>query len=157
VIQKGEFGLSVPGDVEKRDLAHKVQPALENPHAALPPHPERPMSNRQFVDAHGTLWTVWDVYPSRVERELELARLRAAEDAQAAPKASRASLPLDGHFAEGWLCFESPDAKRRLAPIPVGWERLSVEGLALLCDRASMVRRHVLQRGDETSPPTVAS
>jgi len=39
-------------------------------------------------------------------------------------------------FREGWLVFESPREKRRLAPIPANWESLSNEALAALCTRA---------------------
>ena len=39
-------------------------------------------------------------------------------------------------FREGWLVFESPREKRRLAPIPANWETLSNEALAALCTSA---------------------
>jgi hypothetical protein len=39
-------------------------------------------------------------------------------------------------FREGWLVFESPREKRRLAPIPADWETLSDEALGALCTRA---------------------
>ena len=97
------------------------------------------MPHRQFLDASGTLWTVWDVHPSRVQHELDLAR--AARHGQAAPSSPRPILRLDGPFAAGWLCFESGHGKRRLAPIPTGWDQLPVEHLAMLCDTAASVRK----------------
>jgi len=39
-------------------------------------------------------------------------------------------------FREGWLVFESPREKRRLAPVPANWESLSNEALAALCEQA---------------------
>jgi hypothetical protein len=39
----------------------------------------------------------------------------------------------------GWLTFESAAEKRRLAPIPAGWEDLDDAGLEQLCQRARPV------------------
>ena len=98
------------------------------------------MPHRQFIDAHGTLWTVWDVHPSRVERELDLARsARFGEASGGTAGGTRSTLRLDGAYASGWLCFESGVGKRRLTPIPSGWETLSADALVVLCDNASGV------------------
>jgi hypothetical protein len=99
------------------------------------------MPHRQFIDTHGNLWTVWDVHPSRVERELDLARsARAGAGAGAEVGPGRSMLRLEGAYAAGWLCFESGAGKRRLTPIPTGWESLSAAALVELCDTASGVR-----------------
>jgi hypothetical protein len=37
----------------------------------------------------------------------------------------------------GWLVFESAFERRRLAPIPSDWERLSDDELSALCARAT--------------------
>jgi hypothetical protein len=42
-------------------------------------------------------------------------------------------------FANGWLCFESTETKRRLAPIPTGWEFGTDESLEELCQQAAPV------------------
>ena len=42
-------------------------------------------------------------------------------------------------FSRGWLCFESPAEKRRLAPIPPDWHRLGNAQLAALGDIADVV------------------
>lgn len=53
------------------------------------------------------------------------------------------------HLTGGWLTFESAAEKRRLAPIPEGWEELAVETLAGLCQGAVFVR----ERGDSGDFP----
>ena len=47
---------------------------------------------------------------------------------------------VDPELTEGWLTFESALEKRRLAPIPEGWDELDEEALARLCDGAVFVR-----------------
>lgn len=98
------------------------------------------MPHRQFLDTHGTLWTVWDVHPSRVQRDLDLAR-HARLGADAVERTEHAALRLDALYASGWLCFDSGHDKRRLAPIPAGWELLDTHELASLFDTAEQVRR----------------
>ena len=49
----------------------------------------------------GTEWTVWNVVPS-----LE----------------TRLRVNPDGSPVSGWLCFQSSTEKRRIAPVPDGWE-----------------------------------
>jgi hypothetical protein len=42
-------------------------------------------------------------------------------------------------FADGWLCFESPSEKRRLAPIPAGWEHGGAREMEQLWHQATVV------------------
>lgn len=58
-------------------------------------------------------------------------------------------------FREGWLVFESPREKRRLAPIPANWESLSDESLAALSTRA--VTQTPRPKSAETKPTGIAS
>ncbi|MEP6733677.1 MAG: hypothetical protein ABJE10_23730 [bacterium] len=45
-------------------------------------------------------------------------------------------------FQRGWLCFQSVDERRRLAPIPDGWQHWDVETLtAALLATHGMPRR----------------
>lgn len=84
---------------------------------------------RGFTDAGGTEWRVWQVLPY-------------ALDAQpgAADTATTTRMSLNGTpFANGWLCFESAAEKRRLAPIPEGWEFLDPKVLEALCGNAVQV------------------
>jgi hypothetical protein len=82
---------------------------------------------RGFTDAGGTEWRVWQVLPSPM-------------DSQQDPAESLTRMSLNGTpFAKGWLCFESAVEKRRLAPIPEGWEFLDAAILQDLCERAQLV------------------
>ena len=115
------------------------------------------MSHRQFLDTHGTLWTVWDVYPSLVERDLSHALRPKRAELSAAP--THAMLALDRQYDDGWLCFESIVGKRRLAPVPQGWDSFASDALRALCDRALDVkpRRHGSgARPEGTVPPPAA-
>ena len=70
---------------------------------------------RAFTDSTGVEWRVWDVLPMTGIGDL-------------GPETLTGSLKNTA-FANGWLCFESIEEKRRLAPIPAGWEHS--EGLLL--------------------------
>jgi len=92
---------------------------------------------RGFTDSTGVEWRVWEVYP-----------LAASETLTAA----LTSLSLKNTtFAEGWLCFESSFEKRRLAPIPRGWEFRDTAVLEDLRDQATPVRLRNPTRATPTS------
>jgi hypothetical protein len=78
------------------------------------------MAVRDFVDEQGTKWRVWPVLRSSIHPRT------AAED-------------YLGEYGDGWLCFESPHERRRLARYPEDWERLSDKELCLLLERAAVV------------------
>jgi hypothetical protein len=61
------------------------------------------------------------------------------------------TLPED--WKGGWLTFESGDEKRRLAPVPEGWERLRPQRLELLCRVAKPTTRHQDVLGREEKRP----
>lgn len=79
---------------------------------------------RGFTDAGGTEWRVWQVLPSPLDNQQDTADTMTRMSLNGTP------------FANGWLCFESPAEKRRLAPIPEGWEFLEPQVLELLCGNA---------------------
>jgi hypothetical protein len=89
-------------------------------------------AHRGFMDTSGVRWDVYAVYP----------------DAEFSPK-------LRGSFQGGWLCFDSGPEKRRLSPIPDGWQNLADGELEQLVDRAerSRPRRGRRSDGDEPTPP----
>lgn len=62
------------------------------------------MPYREFVDAAGTAWRVWDTRPHSA------ANVRA-------------------RYADGWLSFECDTERRRLCPIPGGWADAGEEEL----------------------------
>ena len=70
---------------------------------------------RDFKDSDGNLWRVWDTRPTT--------------------SAVRAS------YRDGWLTFEldapvGRAVRKRLAPIPAGWERMPDGELRRLCAEA---------------------
>jgi hypothetical protein len=86
---------------------------------------------RGFTDSTGVEWRVWEVFPTKGLEET------------GATAHSHSSL-TNTAFANGWLCFESTAEKRRLAPIPAGWEFREPNVLVQLLDSATIVplRRH---------------
>lgn len=85
---------------------------------------------REFTDRTGTKWRVFDVNPTLVSGEL-------ATDAE---RERVHAFPSKAH-ADGWLCFESPNEKRRLAPIPPEWEICDPSRLEEFCGCAGYVSR----------------
>ncbi len=75
-------------------------------------------------------WTVWDVFPTFD------ARVRMSGEA--------ADL-----LVQGWLVFECEVEKRRLGPIPEGWDALPNDELGKLLESAVPVRRRT---GEEAGP-----
>lgn len=76
------------------------------------------MAHREFYDPQGRRWEVWEVRVGGDERTVK------------------------PELAGGWLTFESAVEKRRLAPIPSGWNELPADALGELCERAAFVREH---------------
>jgi hypothetical protein len=72
---------------------------------------------RTFRDSHGTAWTVFEV------------RRQVSETGD-----SRSYLP--GGFNDGWLCFETSGAKRRLTKYPPRWREFNDSELIKLLDQA---------------------
>jgi hypothetical protein len=98
------------------------------------------MGHRRFKDGGGRDWDVWSVMPTKVERRtLDLSKgsgdRRAVHEFRA---------HLGPELSAGWLCFETKDEKRRLAPYPKTWETLSdveLEALLATARRSPRPRR----------------
>ena len=86
------------------------------------------MALREFRDSKGVSWKVWSVTPDSLDKRT------TAEDYMK-------------DWQDGWLCFECPDSRRRLATFPPGWEDLPDDELETLLRRAQVVKR----RGSEES------
>lgn len=84
------------------------------------------MAYRDFQDAAGVAWTVWDTYPSRPEL-------------------------MDVEWRGGWLTFQSGTTRRRLAPIPAGWTEAPPSRLELMCKAAELSRRETPPYGNASS------
>ena len=76
------------------------------------------MALRELRDASGVLWTIYDVHPSTVRH---------------------GTLQIREELAEGWLCFQSDAAKRRLIGIPDQWEQMDDGALMSLMTAAALV------------------
>ena len=78
------------------------------------------MALRSFVARDGTAWNVWNVVPTLAHNDRKLA--------------------LSVGMAEGWLCFEANGIKRRIVPVPQGWEEWSDQELEAALAEAREVR-----------------
>jgi len=117
------------------------------------------VTHRSFKDKEGKLWDVWQVHPSQAERRFSQRRRNQDELSDTAERRSgrdrresetphpRKSDPahhrplVAAEFAYGWLCFETFGEKRRLAPVPEGWERADDETIEQWCCVAKPVAR----------------
>ncbi len=77
------------------------------------------MPLREFPDSLGRMWQAWDTYP------------RGSDHAGSAFAKYVANLPtresgqpstVPEEYETGWLTFKLDNARRRLTPIPAGWE-----------------------------------
>lgn len=84
------------------------------------------MAVRKITDADGTGWDVYDVVlpPD----------LRPGQAQRNSADSGRFRVPT------AWLCFESASEKRRLNPIPDGWEAASADTLIQLLSAATKVK-----------------
>jgi len=109
------------------------------------------MSLRNFKDAGGTEWRVWDVVPYKTyagERRASDRRV-AQSGAYTGPERRtgrdrriRTATLMTPGLENGWLCFENQADKRRLTPIPSGWDEAAETELEGLLERARSVRRN---------------
>ncbi|HEY4216178.1 MAG TPA: hypothetical protein VGM67_03515 [Gemmatimonadaceae bacterium] len=101
------------------------------------------MAHREFRAVDGREWAVWSVQPEYAERR-DGASGETVPAVLSAERRRRSEyrVPLTGQFANGWLCFETEGEKRRLAPFPELWARLSDDGLIELCEQAARVERN---------------
>ncbi|HKG92909.1 MAG TPA: hypothetical protein VKA84_13485 [Gemmatimonadaceae bacterium] len=121
------------------------------------------MAIRTFTDSDGQRWTVFPVVPSgfrgdamggamgaaaSVERRrAEVADRRVAArpidfpDRRRGPRSRRR--PVTQGFERGWLAFHADEVndRRRLAPIPEGWETMSDGELEALRAQARSYKR----------------
>lgn len=109
------------------------------------------MSYRTFVDNDGAYWQVWDSQPSKFERRISTDDRRqrksfpwrATERRSGVDRrtTSQRRITLSEGYGRGWLTFESLDEKRRLVPVPSGWEQLSNTELRALCEQAKRIAK----------------
>jgi hypothetical protein len=109
------------------------------------------VSYRTFLDTAGKRWEVWMVTPAAAERRKAERRAstagseafsgaierRRTPDRRQAP--FRRSVAVASEYSEGWLCFESEGEKRRLAPVPAGWQEAGPDRLSTWLQAAKRV------------------
>ena len=108
---------------------------------------------------------MWQVHPSAAERRFVQRRVkddsrsdsserRSGDDRRAGEKGpgiSRATIAPE--FTYGWLCFETSDEKRRLAPVPEGWDRADDESIEQWCCVAKPVTRRKTNPSQQAIEP----
>ena len=108
------------------------------------------MAYRTFVDNDGTYWQVWDSQPSKFERRMSADDRRRLKLPWNGPErrsgvdrrtTSQRRITLSQGYGRGWLTFESLEEKRRLVPIPSGWEHASNTELRALCEQAKRIAK----------------
>lgn len=103
------------------------------------------MSQRTFADPSGVIWNVSAIAPQLTERRL--AERRSVSGPAFDFRADRRAIPDRRHvrevrapvregFEHGWLVFDNGDEKRRIAPVPPGWDQMTPQELNALCARA---------------------
>jgi hypothetical protein len=100
------------------------------------------VTHKTFKDRQGRVWDVWQVHPSAAERRFSQRRIadndriddaerRSGDERRIGERDTRA--PVAAEFTYGWLCFETAGEKRRLAPVPEGWDRADDETIEQWC------------------------
>jgi hypothetical protein len=82
------------------------------------------MAHRRIVDKQDQVWDVWEVTTSA--------------------SASRRIL-VQPDLQGGWLAFQCGEQRRRLAPLPIGWDELSDHALVALMDTAPPIEPRVMR------------
>ena len=109
------------------------------------------VSYRTFLDSRGKRWEVWRVTPAAAERRKADRRAAAggsdafkgALERRKTPERRRSpfqrTTAVSTEFSQGWLCFESEGEKRRLAPVPPGWDEAGPDRLSTWLQAAKRV------------------
>lgn len=109
------------------------------------------MNYRTFTDSNGRRWEVWLVLPTAAERRASERRVFADRRMASRPNDIERRATLDRRrfahrrvgvaavYANGWLCFENEEEKRRMAPVPKEWETATAADLQEWCLSAKRV------------------
>lgn len=118
------------------------------------------MPHRTFVDDGGVPWQVWEVRQQWTDRrqggdrrrvsiddhvDPPVLELRRGTDRRKGDSNGLRRVKLSHGFSSGWLIFESKSDRRRLSPIPPGWETAPEDQLCDLCARAMAPRARMSQ------------
>ena len=94
------------------------------------------MAHRQIRDDADCVWDVWEVNPGAVARKVT--EERRAQVAGSTPRKAMQIVVADD-LREGWLAFQCETERRRISPVPLGWEAMTDDELLTLLARATPV------------------
>lgn len=89
------------------------------------------MAYRKLIDPSQQAWDVWEVVPSRVD------------DRPGDPGPMHRRIVVPSELQAGWLAFQSQTERRRIAPVPPDWHRLSDDELLTLLLGAPVVGKPI--------------
>lgn len=95
------------------------------------------MSHRVIVDAAGVTWEVWAVHPTAVEHRGDAGDSPPITGERRHSRSAR--IKVSPGMQGGWLAIRSATERRRVAPIPPGWDELDDARLLALVQGAGMV------------------
>ena len=95
------------------------------------------MAHRTFRDEHGREWDAWDVVPTTVERRSKQSSTIVPNSSADRRTHAEARVVVPETLEKGWLAFQCGTERRRLTPIPPGWDEMTVAELIELLRRAS--------------------
>ena len=99
------------------------------------------MPHRQFRDRTGSVWDVWDVYPTAMDRRLSERRNDRRRKAERRTREESRAVGVPTDLRSGWLAFQTGRERRRLVPIPADWLSLPEDKLRILKERAVLSER----------------
>ena len=99
------------------------------------------MAHREFTDSTRITWNVWDVYPTLGDRRATSPDRRRFLRETAERRTAFNLAHVSPEYAQGWLAFQAGPERRRLAPVPTGWDGLDDRDLERLLEVATPVGR----------------
>ncbi len=96
------------------------------------------MALREFTDASGVTWQVWEVHPKLTERRQTTGEREAIRVSDERRLLDQPRFGPEQSLAHGWLAFRSDVERRRRSAIPESWENLSVDGLQSLLNVSTL-------------------
>jgi hypothetical protein len=82
------------------------------------------MAHRRIVDNEEQVWDVWEVRT---------------------PIATTRRILVQADLQAGWLAFQCGEQRRRLAPLPTGWDEMSDHALLGLMDQANPIQPRMVR------------
>jgi hypothetical protein len=82
------------------------------------------MAHRRIVDNEEQVWDVWEV---------------------TTPTAASRRILVQAELQAGWLAFQCGEQRRRLAPLPAGWDEMTDHALLDLIEQASPIQPRVMR------------